>query len=105
MTRSHVRRWFFFACVVIVAALAWIFRSTFDFHLISIQRIIEFVNEARAHRWVAIGFYFIFIVGVMALPITMFPIIGGVLFPFGVALPLNVAAATAGACCSFCVSR
>ncbi len=105
MTKSQVGRWFFFGCVVAAIALAWIFRSTFDFHLISLQRIIEFVNEARAHRWVAIGFYFIFVVGVMGLPITMFPIIGGVLFPFGVALPLNIAAATMGAFCSFCVSR
>jgi uncharacterized membrane protein YdjX (TVP38/TMEM64 family) len=41
----------------------------------------------------------------MALPITMFPIIGGVLFPFWIALPLNLGAATLGAWISFRVGR
>jgi uncharacterized membrane protein YdjX (TVP38/TMEM64 family) len=39
------------------------------------------------------------------LPITLFPIIGGVLFPFWVALPLNIAAATVGGWLSFQVTR
>jgi uncharacterized membrane protein YdjX (TVP38/TMEM64 family) len=90
--------------LILLAVIGWFYRA-FDFHLLSVEHIIAFVAEARLHRWVAIGFYFLFAVGVMALPITMFPIIGGVLFPFWLALPLNIAAATAGAFMSFCVTR
>jgi uncharacterized membrane protein YdjX (TVP38/TMEM64 family) len=93
------------ACVVIALALLWYCRAAFSFHPLSVERIIAFVAEAKLHRWVAISFYFLFAFGVMALPITMFPIIGGVLFPFWLALPLNIIAATAGAFFSFCVTR
>jgi uncharacterized membrane protein YdjX (TVP38/TMEM64 family) len=90
---------------VVVVGIALLFRDMLHLHLFSTNRLIEFVNAARAHRLASIGFYFLFVIGVMALPITLFPIIGGVLFPFGLALPLNVAAATLGAFLSFCVTR
>lgn len=41
----------------------------------------------------------------MFLPVTLFPIIGGVLFPFWIALPLNLLATTLGAWFSFRVTR
>lgn len=66
---------------------------------------IHLVDFARASVWISLGFYVLYAFGVMALPITLFPIIGGVLFPFSVALPLNVFAATVGAWMSFRVTR
>lgn len=72
---------------------------------IPLHRIIGWVNLARANRWLAMVFYAIYAVAVMAIPITMFPIIGGVLLNFWIALPLNVVAATAGAWLSFRVGR
>ncbi len=72
---------------------------------VPIHRIINWVNLARSNRWLAAGFYVLYSVAVMVAPITMFPIVGGVLFPFWIALPLNVVAATIGAWFSFRVGR
>ncbi|MCG3204191.1 MAG: hypothetical protein KCHDKBKB_00898 [Elusimicrobia bacterium] len=66
---------------------------------------IHWVELAQASFWFSLAFYVIFVVGVMGLPITLFPIIGGVLFPFWVALPMNIFAATTGAWLSFMVTR
>ncbi len=66
---------------------------------------ISWVEFARASVLISLAFYLIYSVGVMALPITLFPIIGGVLFPFYIALPLNLFAATLGAWMSFMVTR
>src|SRR5947207_638781 len=66
---------------------------------------IHWVEFARASYWISSAFYLIYVVGVMGLPITIFPIIGGVLFPFWIAFPLNVFAATTGAWLSFKVTR
>ena len=43
--------------------------------------------------------------GVTVLPITLFPIVGGVLLPFWLALPLNLVAATVGSLLAFFVGR
>lgn len=105
MTRVHRHPFTWVIVAVILLLVGWYFRAVLNFHLLSLDRIIAFVADAHAHRWIAIGFYFIFVVGVMGLPITLFPIIGGVLFPFWLALPLNIMAATGGAFLSFCVTR
>lgn len=105
MTRRRAWRTLLIVSAVVLIVIAWIFRSTFNFHIVSIEQIIEFVEQARANRWLAIIFYLFFAVGVMALPITLFPIVGGVLLPFSLALPLNIVAATAGAFFSFSVTR
>src|SRR5690242_893804 len=68
---------------------------------LSLNQIIRAVQIAQHNRVWAWTFYAFFVVGVMALPITMFPIVGGVLFPFWIALPLNVMAATAGGWLAF----
>jgi hypothetical protein len=47
--------------------------------LISLDHIIHLVEVARASVWISLAFYLIYIIGVMFLPITLFPIIGGVL--------------------------
>jgi uncharacterized membrane protein YdjX (TVP38/TMEM64 family) len=66
---------------------------------------IHWVELARASFWLSLAFYLVFVVGVMGLPITLFPIIGGVLFPFWIAFPLNVFAATTGGWLSFMLTR
>lgn len=65
----------------------------------------RWVEEARSNPWFALFFYLIFIFAVLALPITLFPIIGGVLLDFRWALPLNLFAATAGAWFAFVLAR
>lgn len=91
--------------VVAGVVIGLIFHSSFDFHLMSVQRMAHLVDLARSNLWISIGFYCFYVLGVMALPITMFPIVGGVLFPFWLAFPLNVLAATLGAWLSFGVTR
>src|SRR5258708_6748501 len=66
---------------------------------------IQWVEFARTSHLVSLAFYLIYVAGVMCLPITLFPIVGGVLFPFWIAFPLNVFAATAGAWLSFRLTR
>lgn len=63
------------------------------------------VEFARASILISLAFYLVYSFGVMAFPITLFPIVGGVLFPFWVAFPLNVFSATMGAYMSFKVTR
>ncbi len=70
-----------------------------------LNSLIHFVQLAQANFWLSVGYYVIFVFGTMFLPITPFPIAGGVLFPFWIALPLNILAATAGAWLSFMVTR
>lgn len=74
-------------------------------HYVAFDQIIAWVEQARANGWSRLIFYCFFIIGVMFFPITLFPIIGGVLFDFWVALPLNILAATTGAWLSFMMSR
>lgn len=66
---------------------------------------IHWVELAQGNFWISLVFYLIYVVGVMGLPITLFPIIGGVLFPFWIAFPLNVFAATTGGWLSFMITR
>lgn len=75
------------------------------FDIFSISNLAHWVDLARTHPALIILFYFLFVLGVTILPITIFPIIGGVLLDFSFALPLNLLAATAGALVSFLLSR
>lgn len=108
MTRRPLvrKRWIF---VLALAILLFLFNAGFRFSLFfdlgSIRRLVEWVELAQANQWMVIVFYALFTVGVMALPITLFPIIGGVLTDFWLALPLNLAAATIGGWLSFRVGR
>jgi len=88
-----------------IVVIALVFHSSFNFEIFSIEQIVRWVDSARANPWFSLAFYCAFAVGVMALPITLFPIIGGVLLPFYIALPLNVIAATLGGWFSMWVSR
>lgn len=69
------------------------------------ESIVASVEKARSSPWSAAVFYGFFILAVLCLPITLFPIIGGVLFGFRVAFPLNLLACTAGAWLSFLIAR
>lgn len=75
-------------------------RSWFSF-----DRIVELVGFVRSNPWAVVFFYLFFILAVLWLPITLFPIIGGVIFHFWIAFPLNLLAATAGAWIAFAIAR
>ena len=91
--------------VLALIVVLWIFRSSWHFRLVPLDRVIEWVELARTNIWLSLAFYVVFILGVAFLPITLFPIVGGVLFPFWIALPLNLFAATIGSWISFAISR
>ena len=100
------KRWIVLLAIVLVLALLNpAFRFSLFADLIPLRRVIVLVDLARSHRWMAGAFYFLYAAAIMALPITIFPIVGGVLLPFWIALPLNVIAATAGGWFSFQIGR
>ena len=109
MTRPHRRvrkRWLvLLAIAVVLALISPAFRFSLFLEWISMDRIVGWVDMARQNRWLSATFFVLYAFGVMALPITLFPIIGGVLFDFWLALPLNLLAATVGAWLSFRVGR
>ncbi len=74
-------------------------------HLVTVPHVIQWVKDTQANGWTMLIFYVIFSVAVLALPITLFPIIGGVLFGFWTALPLNILAATMGSWFAFMIAR
>jgi uncharacterized membrane protein YdjX (TVP38/TMEM64 family) len=86
----------------LAAGLFYYFRLN---ELVSLANVINWVENARHNNGTIIFFYCGFVLGVMAAPISIFPIIGGVLLPFWLALPLNLAAATTGAGIAFLVAR
>lgn len=91
--------------IAAIIAVASLHRFSFFFDLVSVERISHLVDLARHERVYTAGFYLLFTLGVMILPITLFPIVGGVLLRFEAALLLNLIAATMGAWLSFVVSR
>ena len=106
MPRLVRKRWLFvLALAIVVALLNGGVRFSFFFDLISFKHVIPWVRQAQSNPMLRLVFYAIYPVGVMILPITPFPIIGGVLLPFWAALPLNVAATTFGGWLSFRVGR
>ncbi len=72
---------------------------------VTFEGLIRTVEGARHSPWSLPVFYGLFILAVLGLPITVFPIAGGVLFGFWVALPLNIAACTIGATVAFVITR
>ena len=103
MKRTHLTR--VIGLLFAVFALIALFWLTPLHRLTEIDTVIAVVEAARASRWTFLAFYLAFALGVLALPITMFPIVGGVLFPYWVALPMNVAAATFGSWIAFLLAR
>ena len=71
----------------------------------SLDNVVQTVEKARVNPWAPVMFYAGFVICMLAAPVTIFPIIGGVLFNFWVALPLNMFAATLGAWLAFQVAR
>ncbi len=105
--RSFIRkRWIALLLITIVIAFFSAgFRFSLFLSLFSMSRIVEWVSTAQQNHWMVGFFYAVYIVGVMVFPITLFPIIGGVLLPIWIALPLNVVAATAGGWLAFRTGR
>jgi uncharacterized membrane protein YdjX (TVP38/TMEM64 family) len=99
------RIYFFLFVTLSVAFFAFYFRGVVTFDFLSVKRISRGVELAHSNKWITALFYLIFVFGVMALPITLFPIVGGILCHFWLALPLNVLAATSGAWFSFLITR
>lgn len=93
------------AVLLVLALINPAFRFSLFLEWVSIDRIVGLVDLARSNRVLAGAFYIVFAIGVMVLPITLFPIVGGVLFDYWLALPLNMAAATLGGWMSFRVGR
>lgn len=92
-------------CVLALAALYVLFRFTDLRQFTSFNGIVHWVETARQQP-LAVGLFYVgFIFGVMFLPITIFPIIGGVLLKFWIAAPLNILAATIGGTLSCLFSR
>jgi len=71
----------------------------------SLPQIIAWVDLAHHHHGYIALFYVLFVLGVMFLPITLFPIVGGVLLDYPWALILNLFSATVGGAFSFLLTR
>lgn len=102
--RRSVWRRLSFGIIILIAIICAI-RFTHLKEFTSLQSLIHVVEQTRLHNGAIVLFYLAFMFGVMVLPITAFPIVGGVLLDFWIALPLNLLAATSGAFFSFCLSR
>jgi uncharacterized membrane protein YdjX (TVP38/TMEM64 family) len=72
---------------------------------VTFHNIVESVERARSSSWSSVAFYCFFTLAVLGLPITLFPIIGGVLFNFWTALALNTLACTLGSWIAFSLAR
>jgi uncharacterized membrane protein YdjX (TVP38/TMEM64 family) len=93
--------------LVALAVAFFIFITPFAtiYNWFSVQHVVELVQAAQNNRGVLIVFYLIFCLATLFLPITIFPIAGGVLLPFWISLPLNILAATAGSWLAFIIAR
>jgi len=91
--------------LVVMGALFCLFKFTPLKNFASLDLIVAWVEMAQDHAWMKGVFYLGYIFAVLALPITLFPIIGGVLFNFWTALFLNMAATVLGASMAFGISR
>lgn len=91
---------------LVIAAVLFIFSRMHPLSaVLSAEGVVAIVEQVRGHAWLPWAFYAAFVFSVLALPISLFPVIGGVLFHFWIALPLNVLAATAGSWISFRIAR
>jgi uncharacterized membrane protein YdjX (TVP38/TMEM64 family) len=100
------KRWLaVLAFATFLAFLSLGFRFSLIYEWIPVADAVHWVERAKGNVWLVLAFYVFFSIGVMVMPITLFPIVGGVLAPFWLALPLNLTAATIGAWFSFRVGR
>jgi uncharacterized membrane protein YdjX (TVP38/TMEM64 family) len=74
-------------------------------NLASFSHIIGWVGSARANGWTLLIFFLAFSLAILGLPVTVFPIVAGVLFPFWVAFPASVMAEMTGASLAFGIAR
>lgn len=72
---------------------------------VQIDKLVAWVGFMKSNGFSIAMFYCVFVLAVLGLPLTMFPIIGGVLFNFWIALPLNLLATTLGAWIAFAIAR
>lgn len=72
---------------------------------VSFDRLLLWVKSTPSNGWTMLIFFTTFSLVILFFPVTVFPIIGGVLFPFWIAFPLNMAAELSGALLAFGVAR
>ncbi len=70
-----------------------------------LDSLIQFVVSLQGNIWAPVVFVVSYVLACFFLPLSLFPVAGGVLFGFWGGLALNVAAPLIGAFASFCLSR
>ena len=91
--------------LILVAFVAVYLYRTFVVQFLTLQLVIDWVQSSQNNLVLITVFYLVFIVLLMFSPISLFPIIGGVLLNFKWALPLNLLATSAGALIPFLLTR
>ncbi len=91
--------------IVIALALLFIIPYGSIVAWVTFDHVVVWVQGAQSNAWTSLIFFGAFVLAVLGIPITIFPIIGGVLFDFWIAFPLNLTAATLGSCLAFSISR
>jgi uncharacterized membrane protein YdjX (TVP38/TMEM64 family) len=72
---------------------------------LTFENVVEWVKHAQSNNFTLLIFFVAFTLGVLGLPITLFPIVGGVLFDYWIAFPVNLAAATLGSWLAYAIAR
>jgi len=75
------------------------------YHWITVDHIVHLVTHARTNNWTVALFYLIFALAILFFPVTLFPVIGGVLCNFWPAALYNLLASTTGALLAFWAAR
>jgi uncharacterized membrane protein YdjX (TVP38/TMEM64 family) len=63
------------------------------------------VESARGSALIRWGYFLVYPFIILAIPIAIFPVLGGILFPFWIAFPLNMLAILTGATIAYWVGR
>ena len=73
--------------------------------LLNFENLMFWGEKLRACGWIKCLYFIVFAGAVMVFPITFFAVLGGILFPFVVALPFNLLATTVGSLFPFLLAR
>lgn len=91
--------------ILVIVGIVILFRTTPLRIFTSLDQIVAWVEIARADPALRWGYFLVFPFVILAIPIAIFPIIGGILFPFWIAFPLNMAAILTGAIIAYWIGR
>jgi len=73
--------------------------------LLTFDSLIYWGEKLRASQWIRWGYFLVFMGAVLVFPITLFAVLGGIMFPFGIALPFNLIASCVGSLFPFLIAR